>query len=191
MGLFKVRRTTTPGLIPAGLTYGEMAVNLADRILYVGNTAGDAIDIAGGGINRFFYQPDAPGLSQGFGLSGETGQYDYLIGSRWVDSDSGREYVFIGEDNEWTDIGGNLFQNKRCASIFKDATGDAYDIDGRVFWEWYTDKETGEKYKSYYTCYESRVPVTFPYIVPEERIEEYRKSDSEPPSPPQTEEELI
>jgi hypothetical protein len=92
-----------------------------------------------------------------------------------------------GEDNEWTDIGGNLFQNKRCSSIFKDATGDAYDIDGRVFWEWYTDKETGEKYKSYYTCYESRVPVTFPYIVPEERIEEYRKSDSEPPSPPHTE----
>ena len=83
-----------------------------------------------------------------------------------------------GEDDEWTDVGGNLFQNKRCYSIFKDATGDAYDIDGRVFWEWYTVKETGEKRKSYYTCYESRLPVTFPYDVPDERIEEYRESNA-------------
>ena len=102
MGLFKVRRTTTPGLIPAGLTYGEMAVNLADRILYVGGTAGEAIEIAGGSGNyRFFYQSDAPGLSQGYGITGETGQYDYLIGSRWIDSDTGREYVYIGDGDQW------------------------------------------------------------------------------------------
>lgn len=102
MGLFKVRRTTTPGLIPAGLTYGEMAVNLADRILYVGGTAENAIEIAGGSGNyRFFYQADAPGLSQGYGITGETGQYDYLIGSRWIDSDTGREYVYIGDGDQW------------------------------------------------------------------------------------------
>ena len=102
MGLFKVRRTTTPGLIPAGLTYGEMAVNLADRILYVGGTAENAIEIAGGSGNyRFYYQADAPGLSQGYGVTGETGQYDYLIGSRWVDSDTGREYIYIGDGDQW------------------------------------------------------------------------------------------
>jgi len=102
MGLFKVRRTTTPGLIPAGLTYGEMAVNLADRILYVGGTAENAIEIAGGSGNyRFYYQADAPGLSQGYGTTGETGQYDYLVGSRWVDSDTDREYIYIGRGNEW------------------------------------------------------------------------------------------
>ena len=102
MGLFKVRRTTTPGLIPAGLTYGEMAVNLADRILYVGGTAENAIEIAGGSGNyRFYYQADAPGLSQGYGITGETGQYDYLVGSRWIDSDTGREYVYIGDGDQW------------------------------------------------------------------------------------------
>jgi hypothetical protein len=102
MGLFKVRRTTTPGLIPAGLTYGEMAVNLADRILYVGGTAENAIEIAGGSGNyRFFYQQEAPGLSQGYGTTGETGQYDYLVGSRWVDSDTGREYIYIGDGDNW------------------------------------------------------------------------------------------
>jgi hypothetical protein len=58
--------------------------------------------------------------------------------------------------------------------VFKDNTG-AYDGEGIVFYDWYTDKETGEKFKSYFTSRESRVSVTFPYT-PEkeykERIEE-------------------
>ena len=89
-----------------------------------------------------------------------------------------------GDDDEWTEVssisGYPHFQNKRCSSVFKDGKdGEAYDIDGKVFWEWYTDKETGEKQKSYYTCFESRVPVTFPYEVPEEPIYEYRESGAE------------
>jgi hypothetical protein len=48
MALFKIRRTIKPGVIPAGLTYGEMAVNLADRKLYVGGTANNSIEILGG-----------------------------------------------------------------------------------------------------------------------------------------------
>ena len=74
-----------------------------------------------------------------------------------------------GEDWEWTNVseygGGNngiLYQNKRCGHVFKDDDG-AYDMDGVIFWEWFTDKETGEKFKSYFTGRESRVPVTFPY----------------------------
>jgi hypothetical protein len=101
-----------------------------------------------------------------------------------------------GEDDEWSDVssisGVPHYQNKRCSSVFKDGKdGQAYDIDGKVFWEWYSDKENNEIRKSYYTCFESRVPVTFPYVVPDEPIYEYRKSDSEPPSPPQTEEGLL
>lgn len=104
MGLFKVKRTLTPGLIPTGLTFGEMAVNLADRILYVGGTAENAIEIAGGGGTgnyRFYYQTDPPGLSEGFGITGITGQYDYLVGSRWVDSGTGREYIYVGDGDQW------------------------------------------------------------------------------------------
>ena len=89
-----------------------------------------------------------------------------------------------GEDDEWSEVtqmsGYSHFQNKRCSSVFKDGKdGDAYDIDGIVFWEWYTDKETGEQYKSYYTCRESRVPVEFPYEVPDSPRYEYRLSGAE------------
>jgi hypothetical protein len=74
-----------------------------------------------------------------------------------------------GEDWEWTDVsdtfgsrGHKLYQNKRCGRVFKDEN-DTYDIEGKVFYEWYTD-ENGEKFKSHYTSRDSRVPVTFPYV---------------------------
>lgn len=70
-----------------------------------------------------------------------------------------------GEDWEWTEvdeIDGPLWQNKRASNVFKNKDG-AYDIDGIVFYDWYTEEETGKQYKSYYTNYKSRVPVTFPY----------------------------
>ena len=71
-----------------------------------------------------------------------------------------------GEDWEWHEASEGVFQNKRCSRVFKQADrfdGQAYDLEGKVFYEWRTDKETGEKYKSHYTCSESLVPVTFPY----------------------------
>jgi len=74
-----------------------------------------------------------------------------------------------GEDWEWHDVSeysgrdnGPVFQNKRCGHVFKDNSG-AYDIDGIVWYDWYTNEE-GEKSKSYFTSRESRVPVTFPYV---------------------------
>lgn len=87
-----------------------------------------------------------------------------------------------GEDWEWNDVSeysgrdnGPVYQNKRCSHVFKDNTG-AYDIDGIVFWEWYTDPETGEKSKSYFTSRDSRVPVTFPYTP---KIEYHERIKSE------------
>lgn len=86
-----------------------------------------------------------------------------------------------GEDWEWVEISkdvsgpnnGTLYQNARCGRVFKDDDG-AYDIEGKVFWSWMTDEETGVKFKSHYTGRDSRVPVTFPYTpttVYEERDE--------------------
>ena len=60
-----------------------------------------------------------------------------------------------GEDDEWNDHG----QNKRCSHVFKDETG-VYDSRGKVF-----SDDGGE---SFYTCRDSRVYITFPYIVPNE-----------------------
>jgi len=79
-----------------------------------------------------------------------------------------------GEEWEWVDVadygnrGHQLWQNKRCGRVFKDLNG-AYDIDGKVFWEW--SEYEGEKFKSYYTSRESRVPVTFPYTPTTEYVE--------------------
>lgn len=94
-----------------------------------------------------------------------------------------------GEGWEWVTVfeqsGSTLYQNKRACHVFKDNNG-AYDIDGKVFWEWYR-AEDGTISKSYYTGSGSRVPVTFPYTVPEKPIYEYRHSDAEPKTPAQNE----
>ena len=98
-----------------------------------------------------------------------------------------------GKDDEWVehDYGNRkTYQNKRCSTVFKDEDGQAYDIDGKVFWEWAKD-EDGKPYKTYYTCFESRVPVTFPYTVSDEPIYEWRYSDADPQQPAQTEEGFI
>jgi hypothetical protein len=55
MALFKVKRTTKPGVVPVGLTYGELAVNITDKKLYVGGASGQTVEIlgasgSGGGI---------------------------------------------------------------------------------------------------------------------------------------------
>lgn len=70
-----------------------------------------------------------------------------------------------GEDWEWNEVGSGVFQNKRCSHVFKDAeqfNGQAYDINALVWWDWNTN-EDGEKSKSYFTNYQSRQPITFPY----------------------------
>ena len=100
-----------------------------------------------------------------------------------------------GEDSEWNDVasygdGTTLYQNNRRSSVFKDADGSCYDIDGKVFWEWYKN-DNGDVSRCYYSNRESRVPVTFPYVVPEKPIYEWRQSDAEPRTPPQTEAGLL
>ena len=78
-----------------------------------------------------------------------------------------------GEDWEWHDVseysGTTTYQNRRCSSVFKDGDGEAYNIDGKVFWEWYKD-EDGKPFKSYYTGSESFVPITFPYVPKREYV---------------------
>jgi hypothetical protein len=71
-----------------------------------------------------------------------------------------------GEDWEWHEASEKgVFQNIRCSHVFKQKDrfdGQAYDIDGKIFWEWYTN-ENGEKSKSHFTGRDSCVPITFPY----------------------------
>lgn len=78
-----------------------------------------------------------------------------------------------GEDWEWTEIGDGMYQNKRCSHLFKQPDrfdGQAYDIDGKIFWEWYKSDEDGEVFKSHFTSRDSAVPVTFPYTPKREYV---------------------
>lgn len=59
-----------------------------------------------------------------------------------------------GKDDEWNDVGGGLYQNKRCGRVFKDENG-AYDIEGKVF----VDPDGMSVISR-----GSNVPVEFPYI---------------------------
>jgi hypothetical protein len=82
-----------------------------------------------------------------------------------------------GDDSEWVDVGQQsgypLYQNKRCGRVFKEGDGQAYDMEGKVFYDIYTelDGEPCEPYKSYFTNRESRVTINFPYTPNTEYVE--------------------
>jgi hypothetical protein len=92
-----------------------------------------------------------------------------------------------GGDGEWMNVGNDMWQNLRCSNVFKNDAGDAYDVDGIIFWEWAGTKD--DQYKLYYTNKESHTKVTFPYYPKSEY--KYRKSEAEPVSPDQTEEGIL
>lgn len=74
-----------------------------------------------------------------------------------------------GEDDEWGEVSDNLWQNKRNSAVFKDETGQAYWIEGKVFWEWAThpDIDDGKPFKSYFTSRDSQVNIDFPWTQPD------------------------
>jgi hypothetical protein len=77
-----------------------------------------------------------------------------------------------GEDDEWMEVDIGRWQNRRNSSVFKGEDGQAYWMDGRVFWEWFShpDIDDGIPYKSHYTSRDSRVNIeSFPWSQPEER----------------------
>ena len=118
------------------------------------------------------------------GHSGFSGRYALNILTKLLDFKP--ITPLTGADDEWNDVGEDYWQNKRCSSVFKEADGTCYDIDGKVFWEWYRD-ENGEAVKTYYSGSGCSTPVTFPYTPPDKPIYEYRHSDAEPRTPAQNE----
>lgn len=76
-----------------------------------------------------------------------------------------------GEDDEWNEMKDGSFQNKRYSAVFKDSKdGTAYNIEGKVF------TDDGEVW---YTSGDSRVNVTFPYVVPDKPEYVYRNKEAE------------
>lgn len=77
-----------------------------------------------------------------------------------------------GEDSEWIDqseaTGSPFWQNRRLSSVFKDADGKTFDINGIIFMDkdgsTYTDSE------------KSSVPATFPYMPNPQVIEDFEET---------------
>lgn len=71
-----------------------------------------------------------------------------------------------GADDEWQDVtefsNEPTWQNKRCSRVFKNVDGQAFDIEGVVFYNWVED-EDGKLNKTYFSSMSSRIPVQFPY----------------------------
>lgn len=67
-----------------------------------------------------------------------------------------------GADDEWVELDYDdrvAYQNKRCPNIFKTKSGRAYNSEGKIF--------SSDNGHSWYTCKDSAVDITFPYIVPD------------------------
>jgi hypothetical protein len=74
-----------------------------------------------------------------------------------------------GEDWEWQEVSESLWQNIRCGRVFKDETGQAYDVEGKVF---------VEPDGCAFTSGGSKVGVTFPYTPKTEYVNvEERQED--------------
>ncbi len=68
-----------------------------------------------------------------------------------------------GEDDEWEELDGGLFQNKRCSHVFKKTIdGQAYDIQGKIF---------RDKNGATYTSSESFIDINFPYTPKSEIVD--------------------
>lgn len=74
-----------------------------------------------------------------------------------------------GEDDEWMEVGSGVWQNRRDPEVFKEHDKNAYWMSGKVFWEWvsYNDMYEGKPFKSYFTCVDSKVDITFPWSRPD------------------------
>lgn len=87
-----------------------------------------------------------------------------------------------GEDDEWMEVGTNVWQNKRNSAVFKEEDGRPYWMDGKVFWEWYSspDYDDGKPFKSYFTSRDSRVNIEFPWTQPDSPEYIFRPSEEFP-----------
>ena len=75
-----------------------------------------------------------------------------------------------GEDDEWNELRDGSFQNKRYSAVFKESKDStAYNIEGKIF--------TDNNGETWYTSGDSRVNVTFPYVVPDKPERVYKNKE--------------
>ena len=85
-----------------------------------------------------------------------------------------------GKDIEWCephDHNGTV-QNNRLSSVFRDSNGKTYDIDGRIYWNWFKNDE-GEVYKSHFSKGGDKFYIEFPYTQ-KKAVEVFEPTDDYP-----------
>ena len=132
MAKILVKNSVTSGSSPAGLSLGEIAVNITDRKIFFGNAVESAVAVydrnahvlsfngltgpvgiaAGSNITISASGKTLTISSTASGGSGGSGTgFTYAssapsspsVGDRWIDSDTGKEYVYVydGSSSQW------------------------------------------------------------------------------------------
>ena len=119
----KIKKGSTAGVIPAGLTFGELAVNVTDSLLYVGGITGETILLLGGGggatgsqgITGATGSQGITGATGSQGITGATGAIAFTssttapagatYGDMWFNTTSGNIFVYItdGTSSYWVE----------------------------------------------------------------------------------------
>lgn len=91
--LLKKSSITGKAPVVGDLSYGELAINYADGVLYYRKSDDTIQQIGGTGGTSFTYDSSAPS--------------DPNMGDVWVDSDSGIQYIYIddGDSSQWVELG--------------------------------------------------------------------------------------
>ena len=109
--IIKIRRGSTAGVIPTGLTFGELAVNVTDGLLFVGGVTGNTIQILGGGSGGGGGGGGSGGLSSINGCTGNVlGNIGITGTSGEVEVTTSCPNIVIGLPNNVV-ISGNLQVN--------------------------------------------------------------------------------
>ena len=130
MAKILVKNSVTSGSAPAGLSLGEMAINITDKKIFIGNAVEAAVAIydpnshvlslngltgivgiaAGSNItitpsgNTLTISSSGGGGGGGIGFTyASLAPSTPAIGDRWLDSDTGKEYVYVndGDSSQW------------------------------------------------------------------------------------------
>ena len=103
----KIKRGLTAGVEPSGLTYGEVAINITDKKMFIGGPTGETVFLFGGLTTE---STPAPGFVAGDSVAIIQAYSDTLTvplildGSFWLNSDTGILYTgYVGPsgDAQW------------------------------------------------------------------------------------------
>jgi len=145
MSTIKIKNSTTPSSVPsaASLSQGELAVNISDKKLFVGNASGDPVELTNQGVLSVNGATgDVTISASGLGFtytSSPPGSPE--VGDRWMDSDTGKEYIYIydGVSSQWI----QPVSSNGLVGVTYDSNTETYEVDANIEIQGYVSSDTG------------------------------------------------